>query len=77
MNTSLHGIPVFQSALAVSVSWKWEVRKHPTNKRRRRWAAVRVKLETPCALQTPLGLFLHPVLFAQLRKQEHDHSIRP
>lgn len=74
MSLNFNGIPVFESALAVMHSSKWEVRKHPTPKRRKRWAPVRVSIETPCAFQTPMGLILHPVLFAQLKGQLHAYT---
>lgn len=70
------GIPVFENPLAIRLSWRWEVSKHPTPKRRKRWAPVRVRVETPCAYETPLGVVMHPVLFAQLKGQWHEHIFK-
>ncbi|MBO9679513.1 MAG: hypothetical protein J7556_14825 [Acidovorax sp.] len=69
----LNGVKVFTSPLAVKQTWKTEVRKHPAEKRRRRWAVVRFAVETPCVIQTPLGLFVHPSIYAQFRKQAHEY----
>lgn len=76
MSFNFNGIRVFESAHAIQLSWKWEVRKHPTPKRRNRWEPVRVMVETPCAYETPLGVVMHPTLLAQLKGQFHEHIFK-
>lgn len=75
MSLNFYGLRVFESAWAVTLSWKWVVRKHPTPKRRKRWAPVRMRVETPCAYETPMGVVMHPVLFAQLKA--HGNYFQP
>lgn len=71
----LHGIQVYSSPLAEIISSHWEVKKHPTKKRRRSWRPVRIEERKPAVLQTPMGLFMHPTLLAQLKPELGKHTI--
>ncbi|WKL16591.1 hypothetical protein QYQ99_03275 [Comamonas testosteroni] len=66
---TFNGIPVFSHPLAERVSHHWEVKKHPTKKRRRSWRPVRIEERTPVAYQTPMGIFMHPSLLEKLKRE--------
>lgn len=66
--TLLNGIRVRITLSAVSIESAWEIRKHPADKRRRRWAAVQVEITKPACYRTAQGLIIHPTLWAQLAK---------
>lgn len=66
---TFNGIPVFSHPLAEHVSRHWEVKKHPIKKRRRSWRPVRIEVRKPVAYQTPMGIFMHPTLLAQLKRE--------
>lgn len=72
-----NGIPIFTNPLAVQVTSYWEVQKHPTRKRRKCWKSVRVEVRNPCAYQTPMGIVMHPTLYAKLKREVHEHVFRP
>lgn len=76
MQPTFCGIPVFSSPLAEQVVYHWEVQKHPTKKRRRNWKPVRVEERKPCAYQTPMGIFMHPTLYAKLREHSESYQFR-
>lgn len=71
----LYGIRVYSSPLAEHVSHHWEVKKHPIKKRRRSWRPVRIEVRKPVAHQTPMVIFMHPTLLAQLKRELGKYTI--
>lgn len=76
-NTSmLYGMRIVEHRLAFNTLVTWEVQRHPTKKRRRNWAAVRVTREVPTAiLHKPTNtVYMHPTLMAQLKVQQFHRA---
>lgn len=61
------GLRIVSHPLAVTTEVKWVLTKHPTQKRRRNWRAVRTTIEKPAAWKTADGtIYMHPALYAML-----------
>lgn len=61
------GLRIVPNPLAVTTEVNWFLTKHPTQKRRRNWRAVRTTIEKPAALKTADGtIHMHPTLYAML-----------
>lgn len=65
----LGGVKVFSSPFAERVEVTHVVVKTHPRARRRRYSVRRVETRVACALQTPMGLFVHPTIFAALVAQ--------
>lgn len=68
-STTLLGVNIYKSYLAVEISKQVNIIYKP--RRRRKKYSVRVStIEKPACFKTPDGLYMHPILYEQLKQHK-------
>ena len=62
------GLNIVQTPLCETVKVSRVVMRHPIRKRRRNWSIKRVETKVPTIMTSGNTVYMHPSLYAQLRK---------
>lgn len=68
-STTLFGVKIYKSYLAVEITKQSNIIHNPRRRRKKYFVRVSI-IEKPACFKTPSGLYMHPILYEQLKQHK-------